>query len=225
VTRNALEADAAMARYAAGDDGAFDCVYAVVEPSIRRFFHRHMRDRTAAEDLCQETFFHLHRSRRTFIPGAEVLPWALAIARRLLIDWSNRSRRKHREVPMGSDSGEASGPIVADEGATGEQVVVAGELANNIQLALAALSEPQRAAFHLVRAEGVPLAHAAKVLGTSVTGIKLRLHRVVKTLRASARCPNTQAALVTRGLDERTAASLQNTHGRTPPIATTSPKR
>jgi hypothetical protein len=47
------------------------------------------------------------------------------------------------------------------------------------------LSAPQRAAFDLVKTEGLSHAQAAAVLGTSVTGIKLRLHRVYLVLRGA----------------------------------------
>jgi RNA polymerase sigma-70 factor (ECF subfamily) len=46
------------------------------------------------------------------------------------------------------------------------------------------MSAPQRAAFDLVKGQGLSLARAATTLGTSVTGVKLRTHRAYRLLRA-----------------------------------------
>ena len=40
----------------------------------------------------QQTFLQMHRARGSFIPGAPVMPWALAIAKRLMIDSARRQR-------------------------------------------------------------------------------------------------------------------------------------
>ncbi len=61
---------------------------------------------------------------------------------------------------------------------TSEEELEAREAGAHLARALTKLSAPQRAAFDLVKAEGLSHAQAAAVLGTSVTGIKLRLHRV-----------------------------------------------
>ena len=47
-----------------------------------------------APRICsQQTMLHIHRARDRFIAGAEVRPWAFAIARRLLVDEVRRGRR------------------------------------------------------------------------------------------------------------------------------------
>ena len=52
-----------------------------------------------------------------------------------------------------------------------------------MERALAALSAPQRAAFELVKGDGLSLVEAAAILGTTVTGVKLRTHRAYAALR------------------------------------------
>src|SRR3954463_15831509 len=72
-------ADQAMSRYAAGDELAFEGVYDEVAPRLASYLQRRLRDRARIEDLVQQTFLHIHRARGSFIPGAQVFPWALAI--------------------------------------------------------------------------------------------------------------------------------------------------
>jgi RNA polymerase sigma-70 factor (ECF subfamily) len=169
--------DAAMTRYAAGEEAAFAIVYDELAPRIYGYLVRQVRDSARAEDILQQTFFQIHRARGTFVPGAEVLPWAFAIARRLMIDGFRRGRREVLGDGDGHDERPALDPAADD-------LVQAQELATRIQRELARLPETQRAAFELVKQEGLSLAEAAQVLGTTVAAVKLRAHRAYEALRA-----------------------------------------
>jgi RNA polymerase sigma-70 factor (ECF subfamily) len=169
-----------MDRYAKGDDSAFEGVYEEVAPRLFGYLRRRMRDVTAAEDLVQQTLLQIHRARASFIPGAAVTPWAFAILRRLTID---KMRHDKRQVPVtGDDEAAASAP----ETRTGasDELVEARRLAGRVAKILERLPETQRAAFELVRYDGLSLAEAAEALGTTVSAIKSRMHRVHEELRA-----------------------------------------
>jgi RNA polymerase sigma-70 factor, ECF subfamily len=172
------EADIAMQRYAAGDDAAFAAVYDGVAPRLYGFLLRQTRDRARAEDVLQQTLLQIHRARDRFLPGAEVMPWAFAIARRLLVD---SLRRGKREVL--SDDGELDPG--RDRGPGADEVAQARELAVRIDRVLAKLPQSQRAAFELIKNEGLSVAEAAQVLGTTVAAVKLRAHRAYEALRAA----------------------------------------
>ena len=66
-------ANAAMERYAGGDEAAFADLYDAVAPSLLRFLRRGTHDASAAEDLMQQTLLHIHRARGSFIPGARCM--------------------------------------------------------------------------------------------------------------------------------------------------------
>src|SRR5271166_506830 len=87
-------ASAAMDRYACGEDAAFSELYDLLAPRLSAFLLRRTRDASHTEDLLQQTFLQMHHARRHFGTGADVTPWAYAIARRLLID---AFRKKGRE--------------------------------------------------------------------------------------------------------------------------------
>jgi len=170
-------ADVAMERYATGDDAAFAAVYDAVAPRVFAYLRRQCRDSDRAEDLLQRTLLHIHRARGSFAPGSAVLPWAFAIARRLLID----DIRKRRRDAL-------SGAALIDEGLAGHDesggTVEAEELARLLQKQLAALPETQRTAFELMRFDGLSHAEAAETLGVTVSAVKLRAHRAYVSLRA-----------------------------------------
>ena len=153
-------ADAAMERYAAGDDLAFSELYDCLAPRRQGYLVRTLHVARAVE-LVQQTFLQMHRATGRFVPGAEVMPWAFAIARRLLIDGI---RRRRREVLVASEEDTGQSPTVATE-AGADDLVQAQELALRIQVVLASLPETQRVAFELVTQEGLSIAEAAHVLG------------------------------------------------------------
>jgi RNA polymerase sigma-70 factor (ECF subfamily) len=181
--------DQAMSRYAQGEAAAFDVVYDVVAPRLDRFLRRHVRDQEAIEDLIQQTFLQMHGARGSFIIGAEVLPWAFAIARRLMID-SGRRAKIRREDALEMDGDELAAP----SGTGGEEMLHAQEARSRLETAYGQLSQPQRSAFELVKTEGLSHAEAATILGTTVTGIKLRVHRAYLALRAALGEPATAGA-------------------------------
>lgn len=172
--------DAAMTRYAAGDEAAFAVLYDELSPRLYAFLLRHTRDVGRSEDVLQQTFLQIHRARDAFIPGAEVLPWALAIARRLMIDSFRRGPREALE-----DGDARLEPAALD--ARADDLVLAQELASRMQRELARMPVPQRVAFELVKQEGLSHAEAAKALGTTVNAVKLRAHRAYDALRAVLR--------------------------------------
>lgn len=95
-------ADAAMDRYASGDDTAFAELYDALAPRMYTFISRKVGNVARAEDLVQQTLLKLHCARGRYVAGSCVSPWAFAILRRLHLD---QERRKKLEVlsPDGTD--------------------------------------------------------------------------------------------------------------------------
>jgi RNA polymerase sigma-70 factor (ECF subfamily) len=174
--------DVAMARYASGDDAAFTAVYAAVVPRLTRYLGRRVADRELVQDLVQETLLRVHRARATFLAGAAVMPWVLGIARRQLVD-AHRGRRREMLIDVEPPSNPSRRPALVEGPASAEEIFVAKQVAGCLNDAYARLSPPQRAAFELVKGRGLSLVEAARALGTSVTGVKLRTHRAYRTLR------------------------------------------
>jgi RNA polymerase sigma-70 factor, ECF subfamily len=170
-------ADAAMARYASGDGGAFSELYDALSPRLLAFLTRQLRDADAAADILQQTFMKMHAARGHFARGAEVMPWAFAIARRLLID---RARRDQVApfVPSCDDDPEAVAREPLADTALGRK-----QLGERLERELARLPEANRAAFELVKRDELSMAEAAEVLGTTVASVKVRAHRAYVALR------------------------------------------
>jgi RNA polymerase sigma-70 factor (ECF subfamily) len=173
---------AAMNRHADGEASAFGEVYDLLAPRLYGFFCRQTRDQSQAEDLVQQTLLQMHAARQSYIRGSDVIPWAFAIGRRLLID--TRRRRKHEVLfDSAEDAAAALDARAARDGGPDEEAA-ARQMAARVRSHLARLPEPKRAAYALVREEGLTVVEAADVLGITVTAVKLRAHRVYEELRA-----------------------------------------
>lgn len=169
-----------MDRYADGDDAAFSEIYDLLAPRLYGFLLRQTRDASRAEDILQQSFLQIHSARGRFIRNAEVLPWAFAIARRLVIDGL---RRRRQEVSLSSDSADDDAEELGVE-ARADEVLQAKQLGSRIEVGLAGLPENQRTAFELVKFEGLSYREAADVLGATVSAVKVRVHRAGQILGA-----------------------------------------
>ena len=174
-----VQADASMARYAQGDDSAFLDLYDALAPALFGFLLRFVRQKALAEDLMQQTFLQIHAARGRFVSGSPVRPWAFAIARRLFID---HTRRAGRELVSGDEERVVTESL---EHQTPGDWHDAREAATRAEATLGALPEAQREAYLLVKLEGLSLADAALVLGSTTTAVKLRVHRAVVALRTA----------------------------------------
>jgi RNA polymerase sigma-70 factor (ECF subfamily) len=187
-------ASAAMDRYADGDASAFGDLYTALAPRLLPYLRRCAGDSAAASDLLQQTMLQLHLTRGRFLRGANVVPWAFAIARRVAIDEARRTQR--RIGPVLHAFHESKDELVT--AATAEEELHAAQLAHRAGAELARLPEPQRTVFHLIRIEGLSVREVAQKLGTSANAVKLRAHRAYLSLRSALEDNNEGEQMVTQ---------------------------
>ena len=163
-----------MEQYVDGDTAAFDELFERYEPRAYAYFLKRTRSEERAQDLYQELFLRLHRSRNAYDSSRAFAPWFFQIAHRLLIDDARRAFR-HQEVSLeGVDPLGAERP--ADAVANSEQL---GQL-------LGTLSDAERYVLVAARAEGVPYPEIAARLGKSVQAVKKMASRASLRLRSAA---------------------------------------
>lgn len=81
-----------MLRYIDGDDGAFGELYRRYQKNVYGFLVSRV-DRSDADELFQQTFLKLHKSRELYDPGKPFVTWLFAICRNVLKDhyrWKGR---------------------------------------------------------------------------------------------------------------------------------------
>lgn len=162
-----------MGRYVDGSLEAFDELYRRVSPRLFGYLMRLTRHRERAEDLLQVTFGKVHRARGTYLRGAPVMPWLLAIARRSFYD-AERARRSRREDL--TRKGDVPETVQPEEG-------LPIDVSDGLAQALAALPVRYREAIEMTKFASLSMSEAAVSLGTTESAVKLRVHRGYKLLR------------------------------------------
>jgi RNA polymerase sigma-70 factor (ECF subfamily) len=174
--------DAAMDRFACGDDTAFAELYRLGAPQVHRFLIRLGNDAALADDLTQDTFLRAHAARGGYEVGASARPWLLAIARNTFLDSTRRAKVRRRSAEATKVAQDADPPMAPGE-TQGDEALVAHEMLELINSALAKQSQLVREAFILVRFEGLSMSEAAEVLGTTEAAVKVRAFRANEAIR------------------------------------------
>jgi RNA polymerase sigma-70 factor (ECF subfamily) len=161
-----------MDRYVDGSEAAFTALYRRMFPKLEGHLTRICRDPALVEDAIQSAFTKMHRARASYSRGSPVAPWAMVIARRALFDELRAVR--------------ARGEVLTETGTLPELAVddgVAKEEARQLEQALSALPGHYREAIELTKLHGLSGDEAAKVLSTTQSAVKLRVHRGYRLLR------------------------------------------
>lgn len=178
VVREDAQLGELMAAYQSGQVDAFDRLYAALEDELRCFFHNRSREADRVEDLVQETFLQIHRSRRGYLPGRPVRPWVYAIARHVLLMHVRTFHR--REAPEMTRLSE-----IAEPGSRGDtdRISDRAELAS----ALGRVPVANRRTFLLHHWRGLSFREIADLLHIRPGAAKLRSSRAGRQLRTLLR--------------------------------------
>jgi RNA polymerase sigma-70 factor (ECF subfamily) len=163
-----------MIAYQGGDGEAFDSLYELLRPALLLYLLQRTYDRVRTEELLQESFLQLHRSRRTYLPGKPVLPWALAIARHVYLMDRRASQWRSRHETQAED-------LLPEIPIPGEFERVADR--DVLRRALAKLTQDQREVLLMHYTWGLSFREIAGILGIGRSAAKLRSHRGIKQLR------------------------------------------
>lgn len=168
------ELAALMTAYQAGELAAFEAIYRALSGDLHAYLLALTRNGAVAQDLVQDTFLEMHRSRRTYLPPLPVRPWAFGIARNV--------HRRHRRTAARRARHEDSRVDVASD-RVGPRAVGA-EQAHEIHDAVGRLPPAGREAWRLHHVHGFSFAEIAERLHIRLSAAKLRSSRAMTTLRA-----------------------------------------
>src|SRR5258708_1869820 len=93
VSEGDQELRALMIRYQGGSPEAFQEIYAQLAPGVRRYLAHLAGGAEIADDLLQETFLQMHRSRAAYNPTYAVRPWVFGLARNVFLMNRRAARR------------------------------------------------------------------------------------------------------------------------------------
>ncbi len=173
-----------MLRYAAGEAGAFDRLYARHRGGVFRYLLHHCGQRAAAEEMFQDVWLSLVKTRHGYVASARFASFLYTCAHHRLVDFY-RSQGKGVELSRDEDESladqiEALASDPRDEPLT---QLAARETAAQVRAALKRLPAAQREAFLLQQEGGLSLADIAALTGTPAETVKSRLRYALAKLR------------------------------------------
>jgi RNA polymerase sigma-70 factor (ECF subfamily) len=153
---------------------------------IIHFMYRMVRNQAVAEELAQEVFLRVYRSRETYRAEARFSTWLYRIATNLGVNHArdNRHERNASTVYLDeADSETGTTPDVADTTPGAEANLLRRERLNAIREHVMALPERQRVAVLMHKYEGMDYRQIGDVLKLSESATKSLLFRAYQTLR------------------------------------------
>jgi RNA polymerase sigma-70 factor, ECF subfamily len=175
-----------MLRVKAGDDSAFAYLVQKYRRPMVSFMYRMAHNAAAAEDLAQEVFLRVYRSRQNYEPSAKFSTWLYRIATNLAVNYVRDTRHERPENMVSVDEPDQETGLtmdVRDSCLTAEEAILRRERMAAIRQRVQALPERQRMAVIMHKYQQMDYRQIAQVLKLSESATKSLLFRAYETLR------------------------------------------
>jgi RNA polymerase sigma-70 factor (ECF subfamily) len=177
---------AIMLELSAGNMAGFDFLIQKYRKPIVHFMYRMVHNQAVAEELAQEVFLRVYRSRETYRAEARFSTWLYRIATNLGVNYARDTRHERTASTVyldEADSETGTTPDVADSTPDVEAKLLRQERLNAIREHVLALPERQRMAVLMHKYEGMDYKQIGDVLKLSESATKSLLFRAYQTLR------------------------------------------
>ena len=175
-----------MLRVAAGDNGAFDYLVEKYRRAMISFMSRMTHNQAVAEELAQEVFLRVYRSRQSYAASAKFTTWLYRIATNLAVNHARDNKHERPENMVSIDEPDTDTGLtvdVADGSLNAEQTILRRERLTAIRQRVEALPERQRMAVIMHKYQSMDYKQIAEVLKLSESATKSLLFRAYETLR------------------------------------------
>jgi RNA polymerase sigma-70 factor (ECF subfamily) len=181
----ALDYDAQlMIRVKEGDGASFSLLLEKHRASVIHFLFRMVQNQAVAEELAQEVFLRVYRSRATYEPTAKFTTWLFRIATHLALNALRDGKNERLQERIDGDATEMPFRQISDTKPSPEAVMVREARLEEVRRAVATLPEKQRAAVLMHKYQEMEYSQIANALNCSESAVKSLLFRAYETLRA-----------------------------------------
>jgi RNA polymerase sigma-70 factor, ECF subfamily len=181
----ALERDAElMLRVREGDEISFALLLERHRAPVVHFMYRMVLNQAVSEELAQEVFLRVYRSRATYEPTAKFTTWLFRIATHLALNWIRDGKKEKGHESLNEELLEGVERQIADRQPSIERELVEQVKVREIRQAVDALPGNQRAAVLMHKYEGLGYVEIARALRCSESAVKSVLFRAYETLRS-----------------------------------------
>jgi RNA polymerase sigma-70 factor (ECF subfamily) len=175
-----------MVRVGAGEDAGFNFLIEKYRRPIVNFMYRMVHNQAVAEELAQEVFLRVYRSRQTYRAEAKFTTWLYRIATNLGVNHARDTKHERAAQTIYLDQPDAetgTTPDVADSRPVVEEELLKDERMRAIRKHVMALPERQRTAVLMHKYQGLDYKEIGSVLRLSESATKSLLFRAYQTLR------------------------------------------
>jgi RNA polymerase sigma-70 factor (ECF subfamily) len=175
-----------MLELKAGNMAGFDFLLQKYRKPIVNFMFRMTRNQAVAEELAQEVFLRVYRSRETYRAEARFSTWLYRIATNLGVNYARDTRHERTASTVyldEPDSETGTTPDVADSTPDVESRLLREERMAAIREHVVSLPERQKMAVLMHKYEGMDYSQIGEVLKLSESATKSLLFRAYQTLR------------------------------------------
>ncbi len=175
-----------MLRVKTGDESAFTYLVQKYRRQIVGFMYRMCHNPAAAEELAQEVFLRVYRSRESYEASAKFNTWLYRIATNLAVNHARDTRHERPENTLRLDEPDQETgvtPDLADESLTAEEQMLRRERMAVIRQKVQGLPERQRMAVIMHKYQQLDYREIADVMKLSESATKSLLFRAYETLR------------------------------------------
>jgi RNA polymerase sigma-70 factor (ECF subfamily) len=177
---------AIMLRVAQGEEEGFNYLVQKYHRAMIHFLFRMVRNQAVAEEMAQEVFLRVYRSRESYRAEAKFTTWLYRIATNLAVNHARdtKSERSAQTIYLDApDPQTGTTPDVADDDPSAEQRMIREERMAAIRSHVMALPERQRMAVLMHKYQGMDYREIGEVLKLSESATKSLLFRAYQTLR------------------------------------------
>ena len=183
-TSPALDRDAElMLRVRDGDTGAFTQLLERHRGAVVGFMYRMVQNRGVAEELAQEVFLRVYRSRSSYEATAKFSTWMFRIATHLALNWLRDHKNEKNRESLDEEIVDGVGRQVTDLAPNTEQRMVAESRLYEVRRAVEMLPDKQRAAVLMHKYQELEYSQIASSLECSESAVKSLLFRAYERLR------------------------------------------
>jgi len=175
-----------MLRVREGDDVGFNFLIEKYRKPIMNFMYRMVHNQAVAEELAQEVFLRVYRSRQTYRAEAKFTTWLYRIATNLGVNHARDTKHERAAQTIYLDQPDpetGTTPDVADSRPVVEEELLKDERMQAIRKHVMALPERQRTAVLMHKYQGLDYKEIGAVLRLSESATKSLLFRAYQTLR------------------------------------------
>jgi RNA polymerase sigma-70 factor (ECF subfamily) len=175
-----------MLAVAAGDEAGYNYLVTKYHRQIIHFLFRMVHNEAVAEELAQEVFLRVYRSRESYRAEAKFSTWLYRIATNLAVNHARDTKNERTAQTLELDAPDAESgtmPEVADDDPNVEQRMLREERMEAIRAQVRALPERQRMAVLMHKYQEMDYRQIGEVLKLSESATKSLLFRAYQTLR------------------------------------------